>query len=792
MSSLFNNEDNSEDENDLKINNSYAENYNQWREKEEYQKLKDKYGEGAAMRMINDVDEDSSSTSESEDDTGEAWTRESEENFLKTLASIKARDPKIYDTQKLFFKKDTPAEPLAKKKRSGKDETMTIRDYERLVVVQNEGRFSDDEGPSEPTFREEQEAIKRDFKKVVSHLDSEDDDDLLTLRSKTESQKAKEEDDFKEWLLGQKDIVNEDTKKSLKSLKDYWDNPKLDENEKFLKDFILNERYKEKDDSNYIPSYEEIIHDSEGDLSEDERTLEQQTEFEHKYNFRFEEPDPEYIKRYPRTIAESLRRQDDSRKRKRDEIKERKTRDKEQKKEDLKQLKKFKLKEIEEKLEQLKTITGNSALPFQDQDFDEDFDPDQHDQKMKEIFDDKFYDIEEDDQKPEFPYDEELDNENWDNYTGQEEAGPSTSHSNWDHQPHCEDPDFNMDADYEEYDPKKANMDEMIQSTHRGKGRRKSVFAKKLESKKPIFDPKDHPNYEEYIEEFYKLDYEDIIGDLPVRFKYRKVVPNDFGLDTEEILAARDKELNRWCSVKKTCQYRAENEEINDVHTFKNKKKNLELKKKLLPSLFVENPEELLIEDQEKSRQKRRKNQGKEELPLVMKSKDEIIQDQPTITPEDESPQLNSDQNCEQQKEKLKKKKKKTKNGGSIESNSHKSVETPESQVMEQSDTQLKKKKKKKNKNKAPINSQDKEVCPEKVLPSEQLGIKTKTKKKEKNSIPTVVSSVVSKKKTFKSSKHHAPVKDAIMEMSDERFQAYGLNPKQFRNKIKYGKSSNS
>ncbi|KAG8039337.1 hypothetical protein GUJ93_ZPchr0039g14219 [Zizania palustris] len=58
------------------------------------------------------------------------------------------------------------------------------------------------------------------------------------------------------------------------------------------------------------------------------------------------------------------------------------------------------------------------------------------------------------------------------------------------------------------------------------------------------------------MEEYYKLDYEDTIGDLKTRFKYKQVLPNSFGLSTYEILASDDNDLNQYVSIKKIAPYR--------------------------------------------------------------------------------------------------------------------------------------------------------------------------------------------------------------------------------------------
>lgn len=286
-----------------------------------------------------------------------------------------------------------------------------------------------------------------------------------------------------------------------------------------MRDYILSNGYADKDDDE-IPTYDEIVGDDDFE--------EKQTEFEHKYNFRYEDPDQEFIKRYPRTIENSVRMVDSRRKEKRVERQERKVQEKKDKFQEIEMLKELKRKEIEEKVAQLKAVTGEEEFNVDEMDLDGDFDPDEYDKKMQAIFNSEYYEVDEGDEKPEAPSDiEDLQVENYDEMDNNDKKGE-----------HCEDDDFNMDCDYDESqkDQKKSFQDEMIEGTRKRKrGKRKSKFMEMLETRKPQFDPDEEKTFGDYLDEYYKLDCEDIIGDVKCRFKYVETVPCDYGLSVEEV-----------------------------------------------------------------------------------------------------------------------------------------------------------------------------------------------------------------------------------------------------------------
>ncbi|MFH4977793.1 hypothetical protein AB6A40_004502 [Gnathostoma spinigerum] len=555
---------------DLKINKNYADRYDNWRRLEEVQKLKDKYGSD----MESDSDESTSSEDRAE------WTTEHEKSFLRTLAALKTHNPIVYKSEERFFSPvpstSSETQPFVEtgvKKKQKKEEPMYLKDYERKLIIERGGDISDEDEQNNieitPGYYARQEKLKAEFKMAAANIVEDDaNEPLLTRRIKTKDELKKEEDEYYEWLKGQRKDDIADSEK-LRGLRDIWRDQKLDDDEKFLRDYLLDKKYEVEDDgNNVIPTYDEIVN-----VEEDEKELDRERNFEEKYNFRFEEPDKEFIKQYPRTVRDSMRKPDERRKAKRDAHKERKEAEKKKKKSEIRELKMLKKKEIEDKLERLRQMAGDEKLAVKMEDLEEDFDPTEYDKRMKELFNADYYDGCAEDEKPEFPEASNDESDDDSNYEDLElRTGDETEEKVQDT---CGDePQSGDNQRCREKEPSKRRK------------KRNSRFLEAVLKKKPLFNPAEK-TFEEYFNEYYSLDYEDIIGDGTItKFKYRKVPANNFGLTAEEILKADDRQLNAWASLKKVTAYRSEAEEKYDIQAYEKKAKNFEKKKRIFSTDF--------------------------------------------------------------------------------------------------------------------------------------------------------------------------------------------------------------
>eukprot|EP00743_Colponemidia_sp_Colp-15_P004565 GILK01004922.1.p1 GENE.GILK01004922.1~~GILK01004922.1.p1 ORF type:complete len:688 (+),score=179.51 GILK01004922.1:61-2124(+) len=563
-----------DDDLSLRVNKKFAEKYEQKKRHEELSRAKD-------LGLLDDDE----STSEEEDEEGELLTAQVDNKIFETLHMIKKKDPKIYNKEISFFTdEDFENRPNADVK---KEKPLKYKDYVRETLLEGgaEALESDDEKPSkrEETYVEEQARLKQEFLKAFDSADvsenehgtengepkkkkkdkkkkskrgkdgDADDGELLRVRSKTKEEMEREDEDFSEFIKKENIKAKKEAVSEMQTLQRYFeDEAGLDDNEKFLRDYILNKGWVDRND----PTRDGFEEDGEEvDDSEDETHLEATDEFEASYNFRFQEEGGDQIIGHSRNLEGSVRKKDDKRQKARLEREQRKQEEKARKDEELKRLKNLKKKEIAEKIKKIQEITGNSSVGLDAVDIEGDFDPAEHDAKMSEMFDDSYYD-QDDDGKPAFDDDDDiLTEQDLSTIGALKGKKPPASTAAVQEQPESYEDYFVCDGCQcqllpieERFDCRECE-DYCLCPTCKAENKH-SHKMKRIKASAPTMSMSD------YLDEYYKLDYEDIIGDLPVRFKYQKVAANHYGLTDEELLALDDKQLNQHVPLKKLAPYR--------------------------------------------------------------------------------------------------------------------------------------------------------------------------------------------------------------------------------------------
>ena len=484
-----------------------------------------------------------SSESEPEDEYGKLLTNDVEEGLSKVLKAIKSGDKALFDPKVKFFKE--PSKDVEDKK-SDDDEHKPIylKDYHRMALLETEA--NEDEEDEELINGNKQEELEGEGDEIIKPYTEQQEADKAALLSEINKEfEDKNEDGDDETFLKKKqtkvDIADKETQEQ--DLPD----PAVDGGEKFLEAYM--------DKQAWIPT--DKSKDLTKGMNEDDPEFDDAAErFENAYNFRFEDPHAAEIVSYARSQATMRREKMNSRKKDRKKEQDKRRKEKQDVQRQLKQKKQKKINMVMDRIKEVREAVGKEvpesviASVFGDILMQEDFDSDEWDQKMNEVFE-KYYGGEEEGgkiEKPQWSDDEEE---------TEEKEGTDGSGEN----------EENED-------------EETVVSKRKQKRVEKHAKRQQKEQLKQVAVDVVEKRASDILDEVQQERGRSKVKE-PVKFRYREVSPESFGLTTRDILFASDTDLNEFVGLKKLAPYRRKNDVEEDKMKFGKKKRLSEWRKKV-------------------------------------------------------------------------------------------------------------------------------------------------------------------------------------------------------------------
>lgn len=566
----------------VRVNKDYATKYDQVKRKQELQRLSSKYGADAAASSS---DEESSGDDGSEDDDAHYLTSKKEIAFAEVFHKIRTNPDEILrDKQTRYF---------------------DFNDDDDGDASSNEGDGTAvGVGAARQPFRlkdEYQRALEQPRGEVEETTPVQDESVVRKLKPKTAQEKklrdafidatkgSTEEFSVKMIAKGPKPAPKQhatDEKTRVASLlhEAFSSAPsgskkEASGDEQFLEQFFVNELWKPKegdgDDSDGSYDWEAMAKEEEDEIFFDEADR-----WEREYQDRqFRHEDGEaalVVQTFARDQEGQLRKKSTARKEGRKRKESRKEQESSKQVEELKRLKTLKRKEIEEQKDLIAKVAGIKNLEklgITREFLEKDFDAAEFDKKMAAIFD--------------HDYDHEIDDEEVALFEeGQDEPLGSDEDDEEDvDAAACSDVDDTFADTLEESiaisaakrkrgqnapqaTPQYLADDELAMLYPDEALRELEVMPLPAAHNRDVKGGKTKEQLEQELEqkvdEYWKLHYHKLAGDVRTRFRYRDVNPESFGLQDIDVLTKDDRQLNMIAPLNCYATYLGKNENTRD------------------------------------------------------------------------------------------------------------------------------------------------------------------------------------------------------------------------------------